>query len=75
MYGQRQWDVPQRYKDKWKVLNRGDVAGKPSAIRGQLINEDSQTHGESTRLGSAAVASVVLHWFAKCRVCHGAKYS
>ncbi|SON61730.1 hypothetical protein MSIMFI_03248 [Mycobacterium simulans] len=42
-------DVPQPYKFKWKVLNRGDEAEKRNEIRGQIINEDSRTHRESTK--------------------------
>ena len=32
--------MPQPYKLKWKVLNRGDEAEKRNEIRGQIINED-----------------------------------
>lgn len=42
-------DVPQPYILKWKVLNRGDEAEKRNEIRGQIINEDSRTHRESTK--------------------------
>ncbi|OMC32755.1 nucleotidyltransferase [Mycolicibacterium fortuitum] len=42
-------DVPQPYKLRWKVLNRGGEAEKRNEIRGQIINEDSRTHRESTK--------------------------
>lgn len=42
-------DVPQPYAYKWKVLNRGEEAEKRNEIRGQIINENSPTHRESTK--------------------------
>lgn len=42
-------DVPQPFKFKWKVLNRGDEAERRDEIRGQILNEDSRTHRESTK--------------------------
>ncbi|MFQ2879620.1 nucleotide-binding domain-containing protein [Mycobacterium sp. MS3] len=41
-------DVPQPFKFKWKVLNRGEEAEKRNEIRGQIINDDTRTHREST---------------------------
>lgn len=42
-------DVPQTFKYKWKVLNRGQEAEKRNEMRGQIINADSPTHRESTK--------------------------
>lgn len=42
-------DVPQPFKFKWKVLNRGDEAERRNEVRGQIINEDSRTHQENTK--------------------------
>lgn len=42
-------DVPPPFEYKWKVLNRGEEAEKRDAVRGQIINQNSATHRESTR--------------------------
>jgi hypothetical protein len=44
-----EYDVPQPFKYKWKVLNRGDEAEKRNEIRAQIINADSPTHRECTK--------------------------
>ena len=40
----KECDVPQPFKFKWKVLNRGDEAERRDEIRGQILNQDSPTH-------------------------------